>query len=234
MNLKNIHEKSEELMNLLRLKSFPLAVKLLEDEKSIPSESKRPVKDWGYHLDLCQAFSMSRWEEKNIAMLKKDMWCFEPVVGYGLAEPPEDFLKGNNRYPFSAMSQKAGEKWATSLPKMQVGQYIGIVSASLRKCTFEPDVMMVYADPSQITQILIAKNCVDGEDISCSLSGHMAQDNEMIFSAPMAFLEDLICSLKYLKKQKWGYPWGFELKPERELDNNYAELGKKMGMDYVK
>jgi uncharacterized protein (DUF169 family) len=263
MNLKSIHEKSEELMNLLRLKSFPLAVKLLEDEKSIPSESKRPVKDWGYHLDLCQAFSMSRWEEKNIAMLKKDMWCFEPVVGYGLAEPPEDFLKGNNRYPFSAMSQKAGEKWATSLPKMQVGQYIGIVSASLRKCTFEPDVMMVYADPSQITQILIAKNCIDGEDISCSLSGHaacvyavvpvmqdkkckivsscrgdrriaMAQDNEMIFSAPMAFLEDLICSLKYLKKQKWGYPWGFELKPERELDNNYAELGKKMGMDYVK
>ena len=95
------------------------------------------MRDWGYHLDLCQAFSMSRWEEKTIAMLKKDMWCFEPVVGYGLAEPPEDFLKGNNRYPFSAMSQKAGEKWATSLPKMRGGQYVGIVSASLRKCTFE-------------------------------------------------------------------------------------------------
>jgi len=62
----------------------------------------------------------------------------------------------------------------------------------------------------------------------------MAQDNEMIFSAPMAFLEDLIHSLKYLKDHEWGYPWGFELKPERELDNNYAELGKKMGMDYVK
>jgi len=50
----------------------------------------------------------------------------------------------------------------------------------------------------------------------------------------MAFLEDLIRSLKYLKKQEWGYPWFYNLKPERELTNNYAELGRKMGMDYKK
>lgn len=263
MELKRIHKKSEELINMLRLKSDPLAIKLLESDEDIPVEAKRPTKDWGYHLDLCQAFAMSRWQKKTIAMLKEDMWCFEPVIGYGLAEPPKEFLDGYNRFPFTAMNQTAGQKWAISFPRLKVGKYVGILSASLTKCAFKPDLFIVYADPSQLTQILIAKNCIDGEDISCSLSGHaacvygvvpvlsegkckiispcrgdrriaMAQDNEIIFSAPIEFIESLIDSLIYLKEHKWGYPWGFELKPERKLANNYEEIGRKIGMDYGK
>jgi hypothetical protein len=47
-----------------------------------------------------------------MAMLKEDHWCFEPVVGYGLGEPPEYFLEGHNRYPRDVETLAAGKTYA--------------------------------------------------------------------------------------------------------------------------
>jgi len=99
MASNTFREYADELESRLRLKTFPLALKLLERDSDVPAGAVRPVKDLGYHLSLCQAFQLSRREGMTVAMQKNDMWCFEPVVGYGLAEPPDYFLQGRNRYP---------------------------------------------------------------------------------------------------------------------------------------
>ena len=39
------YEWGEEIRNLLRLKTFPVAVKLLEEENDIPEGAKRPMSD---------------------------------------------------------------------------------------------------------------------------------------------------------------------------------------------
>jgi len=72
----------------LKLKTFVLAIELLENKKDMPFVAKRPKKDFGYHLSLCQAFAISRREGISLAMLKEDMWCFVPVIGLGLAKAP--------------------------------------------------------------------------------------------------------------------------------------------------
>ena len=87
VNLKVYQEYGDELERRLRLKTFPLAIKMLESEKDIPEGAKRPLKDFGHHFSLCQVFQMSRREGRTMAMVKEDHWCFEPVVGYGLGEP---------------------------------------------------------------------------------------------------------------------------------------------------
>jgi len=81
-------EPAEEIERRLRLKTFPLAVKMLEKEQDIPEGAVRPKRDLGYHLATCQGFAMSRREGTLLAMLKEDMWCSESVIGLGLAEPP--------------------------------------------------------------------------------------------------------------------------------------------------
>lgn len=175
MNLKDVHVNAKEIRKVLSLRSFPLAIKMLKSKEDIPGEAERPVRDMGYHLDLCQAFSMSHWgAKKTVTMLKEDMWCFEPVVGYRLVEPPQEFLEGDNRFPDSIMTREAAANWARSFPRLRVGEYVGIVSSPLDECSFEPDVIIIYCDPAQLTQILIAKNCVDGGDVSCRMSGHAA------------------------------------------------------------
>lgn len=161
------------------------------------------------------------------------------------------------------MKQKDAKKWAQSFPKLKVGEYIGISSAPLDKCSFDPDLFMIYCNPAQLTQLMIAKDCIDGEDVTSKLSGHagcvysivpvlqnkqclvvspcrgdrriaMTQQSEIIFSAPIEMLKDFVKALEYLEKHKWGFPWMLELKPERKLINNYKEIGEKIGLKYDK
>ena len=261
MILEKVHENAEIVYQMVRLRTYPFGVKLIGEESEIPAEALRPLRDLGYHLDLCQAFAMSRVEGKTMAMLKEDMWCFEPVVGFGLAEPPETFLEGENRFPASIMSKEAARNWARStLPRLQTGLYKGVLSAPLNTCSFQPDLFVIYCDPEQLTQLLIAQNAIDGRDLDCSLAGHaacvytvapvmqkkrpvvaapcrgdrrnaMAQSNEIIFAGPTEGLADLVEALRYLDGHGWSYPWYFELHPERKLTDNYANLGRLMGMD---
>ena len=45
-DLNVYHEYGEELERRLRLKTFPLALKLLEKERDVPNGAQRPVRDF--------------------------------------------------------------------------------------------------------------------------------------------------------------------------------------------
>ena len=53
MNLKYLHKDARKIEGILRLRTFLLAVKMLKRENEIPEEAERPLKEMGYHLDLC-------------------------------------------------------------------------------------------------------------------------------------------------------------------------------------
>jgi len=260
MELKIFHEYGIRIETYLRLNTFALAIKLLKNKKEIPTNAKRPKKDLGYHLSLCQAFAISRREGTSFIMLKDDMWCFEPVVGLGLAKAPQYFLEGHNRFPGTARTLEAGKNWAQSLPCFKLCKYEGIAFAPLSKTSFEPDLIILYCDPSQLTQIMIAINWIDGKDINCRLSGHagcvyaivptiqnnqyqvtvpcigdrkraLAQNDELVFSSPIEKVKDLVAGLEALEKNKDGLPVKFQQMPEYQLEESYAKIGKLMGMD---
>ncbi|MEM3793747.1 MAG: hypothetical protein QXS76_02435, partial [Candidatus Bathyarchaeia archaeon] len=64
----------------------------LEDDR-IPEESVRPLKDLGHHLSFLSSVH-DIWEKReSLALMKEDNWCFEPVIGLGMAEPPSFSLK---------------------------------------------------------------------------------------------------------------------------------------------
>jgi len=257
-NLSIYREYGEELERRLRLKTFPIALKLLTKEADIPKEAQRPLKDFGYHYALCQSFQLSRREGVTIAMLKEDHWCFEPVVGYGLGEPPEFFLEGHNRYPRDVQTLEAGKHYAEEFPRLEVGKYIGTVSAPLRTTSFEPDTVMIYCDSSQLGLLLLGREYRDGRNLKCALSGHaacvygvvpsiqsrqcqvavpcrgdhyraMAGDEEMIFSVPKVRLEDLMIGLREIEKTGSKLPKAYSFLPEYPMSLNYDKIAKLMG-----
>lgn len=244
----------------LRLKSCPLAVKMLKKDEDIPGGAKSPVRDFGYHLATCQALSISRREGTTIRMLKEDMWCSESVVGLGLAQPNQYFLEGHTKFPESAKNLRAGSNWAHEFPRLEAGKYIGIVSAPLATANFEPDLVIIYCDSSQLTHVLRALMWSDGHDITCRLSGHgacvyaivpvmqnrqcqvtvpcggdhsyaMCQDDEMIFSVPKERLEDLMSGLRFFDESGSGLFKKFALMPEPLIRESYMELGRMLGME---
>ena len=128
----------EELERLLLLRTSPIAVKMLEKEDDLPAGAVRPWKDRGIHIAQCQAFAMSRRAKETVAMLKEDSWCFAPLIAYGMVNKPDD----------PEFQQFLG------FPRFERGRYIGIVSAPLRSAGFEPDVVLIYSNNSQLRSML--------------------------------------------------------------------------------
>ncbi len=263
MDLDDMHKLGKEVEAILRLQTFPLAIKFLKGSEDILEGAKRPLRDLGYHLSFCQALELSRRQGWTIAESKEDMWCFEPVVGLGFEKPPQRFLDGWNRYPDTASTLEAGATWAKNLPRLDYGLYSTVVSAPLIKATFEPDIFVIYGEPAKMTQIMLAKIWLDGKDITVRLSGHAAcvyyvvpvmkdkgwhislpcggdlrraacETNNMVFSAPIEVLGDLYKGLLAIQREDLGIPLNVSPAIEYPLPKSYVEIGKIMGMDWVK
>lgn len=262
-NIKHLHEQAEELETLLRLQSFPLGLKLLKSVDEIPEGAQRPVKDMGHHLSLCQALALARRAGMTVAETKEDMWCFEPVLGLGFEKPPQRFLDGYHRYPLYATTLEAGATWAKAFPCLDHGLYTAVVTAPLAKVNFEPDLFIVYGEPAKIGRILSAKTWLDGKDITTTLSSGGAcvysvvpvmkdkgwhiitpcggdlgraacETYNMIFSAPIEVLDDLLRGLRVAKEKGQGLPRQVDTSAEYPLAEPYVEIGKLIGMDWVK
>jgi len=256
--LKACREYGEELERRLRLKTFPLALKMLKHAGDVPEGAIRPLRDLGYHLSLCQVFQMSRRDGRTLAVLKEDQWCFEPVVGYGLGEPPEYFMQGHNRHPRDVATLEAGRHYAEEFPRLEVGQYVGIASAPLSGTTFEPDCVMIYCDSSQLCLLMLGREYHEGYNLKCALSSHaacvygvvpalqsgecqvavpcrgdhyraMAGDEEMIFTVPQSKLESLLVGLRHVESTGSKLPQGYSFRPEYALPESYKTIGQMMG-----
>lgn len=256
-------KQAEELEKLLGLQSLPLAVRLLKSVDEIPEGAQRPIKDMGYHLSFCQALALSRRNGMTIAETKEDMWCFEPVLGLGFEKPPQRFLDGYNRYPETASTLEAGSTWAKGLPRLDYGLYSAVVSAPLATANFEPHLFIIYGEPAKMSRILAAKDWLDGKNITPTMSGNAAcvyyvvpvmkdkgwhitlpcagdlrraacETYNMIFSAPIEDLDDLLRGLRAIQEAGRGFPLRVNLPIEYPLPESYVEIGKTIGMDWVK
>ena len=254
-------EICENLNRFLGLRSHLIAIRMLRSEDEIPAGTVRPLQDTEHHLSMCQAFSLVRRQGQTIAMMHQDNWCVEPVIGFGYTEVPEYFLTGANRYPESASSLEAGARWAKNMPKLEPGQYVGVLAAPWESAEFEPDVVLMYCDPAQLTHLLIAVNWIDGSDVYSQLSGHsacvyavvpamlkhdfyvtvpcigdrkhgVAQDNEMIFTFTPDKADALVEGLHTTAVTQVGFPIKYDITPEYKLLPAYKKIGEMLGLKY--
>jgi uncharacterized protein (DUF169 family) len=255
--MSKFNEYAFRIEDQIRPSSHIIAVKMLESTDEAPIDAKRPTKDYGKCMATCQSFALTRKYGETIVQLFEDMWCPEPVIGFGLSEPPEFFFQGRNRYPGGVSSLEAGANWAREFPRLEPGKYIGLVSGPLTKVNFEPDVAIIYCNSTQLLRLLLGIAYEDGKDIPTVLGGHSAcvysivptilkeqcqvavpcrgdrgragaQDDEMIFSAPKSQIGRLAYGLE--QEGTGAYPTGFSMEAEYKLSESYAEMARIMDM----
>lgn len=261
MKLEELHKMGKELEIWLRMRVHPIAIKFLRNREETPEGAIIPTRDWKHKYALCQAFSRSQdLREETIAMFKEDHWCFEPVIGLGLAERIPEFLEGHHRYPDSTKTLEAGARWCKNMPYLPYGKYQGIVSAPIHLCNFYPDLIMMHVDGRIVTYLMIIRNYIDGKDITCQISGHaacvysvvppmlkrechiaipckgdrtfaFAQDGEVIFTLIPEMLPDFIEGIHFEQDHRWGLPFISKMKEEFILHPSYKEFGEKLGLD---
>jgi uncharacterized protein (DUF169 family) len=110
---------------------------------------------------------------------------------------------------------------------------------------------------------MLAKNWLDGEDVISAMTGHAAcvyyvvppleeqkwcmsipcggdmrrtgcDDFSMVFSAPAECLPGLLIGLRAIRDKGYGLPSSPSFAIEYPLEKMYVEIGKSIGMDWVR
>ena len=234
MNTTRDWEKPVRRMELLtRLKSFPVAFKLLEDREAL---SEIPfVRRLEHKSTLCQMINLVRNFDWTVgADLDDFMSAMCPSI-IGLTEIPEYMRDGTFRSIVWTKSRADGKKYENSIPRLPVGKYQAVAMAPLVYNPFDPDIVLIYANPAQMMLLINSLQFEDYEvmqfhcvgESSCSDAiarcyltgkpsltipcygerryGH-AQDDELVIALPAEAMDKLLTGLEAMYKRGIRYP----------------------------
>jgi len=262
-HVETMNAYGTDLLNMLVLRTYPIAIKMLKDESEIPQGAVRPKKDLGEHYSTCQAFGIVRRRGTALAMFIEDHWCFEPIIGYGLVEPPEDFLEGSGS-AFFVQDKDAARERTRQIPLIPYGRYAGMVLAPLHKANFIPDLTVTYCNATQLRHMLFALMLKNGYRVTSTLDpiwscvhsvvpslltgecevtvpdpGEFERgavgDDEMMFTVPAGKMNELMDGVYHYEKIGMGYrSFGREVKGDFQQPPFYEQYFKQWGLDTPK
>ena len=147
--MKDWQDLGKEIRRYLNVETFPVAVKILKDEKDIPGGSRTPLKDLKVKMAHCQAQSICRKYGWTIALTRADLGCAISGHTYGWqtanSEGAIDFLTRMNY----AADRTTALKILQSFRTLEQGQCEAVVYSPLERTKIEPDVILIYLNPAQ-------------------------------------------------------------------------------------
>jgi dephospho-CoA kinase len=218
---------------LMRLKSFPVALKMLkkrEDLDRIPF-MRRPNRK----MTLCQLINLVRNSDWTVGAEAEDLES--PVCGsiLGLNETPEYHKDGTFRSIVWVKKKDEAKKYEASIQRLPLGEYEAVALAPLVYNPFEPDLVLLYANPAQMMLLINSLQVEDYEvlnfycvgESSCSDAiarcyltgkpsltipcfgerryGH-AQDDELVMAVPARMMDKALRGMEMLYRRGVRYP----------------------------
>lgn len=221
---------------LVRLKSFPVAFKMLEKKAEL---DKTPfLRRTDKKVTLCQLISLVRSFDWTVGADLDDFLFPSCPSMLGLTDLPETHRDGTFRSIVWTATKEDGKKFENAIPRLPLGKYEAVVMAPLVYNPFDPDIVLIYANPAQIMLLINAiqfetyevmqfycvgeSSCSDAiarcyatEKPSVSIPcygerryGH-AQDDEMVIAIPSGLMEKTLRGLEALYRRGVRYPISF-------------------------
>jgi len=135
----DIKKLNEALTTYIRPGTFPLAVKLCKTDAELPAKAKRPARDLGYQVALCQALGLARRYRWTVVVGNDDQCCLGGAATMGF---PVELPEG------SAAPPMPKEKMLVT------GEFKYMVVAPLEAADFEPGLVVIYCDPAQANRLV--------------------------------------------------------------------------------
>jgi dephospho-CoA kinase len=221
---------------LLRLKSFPVAFKMLERKEDLGSIPflRRPR----HKLTLCQMINLVRNFDWTVGAEAEDFTYPSCASIIGLKDLPAHYKDGTFRSIVWVKKREDGKKYEAGIPRLPLGKYEAVALAPLVYKPFDPDIVLIYANPAQMMLLINALQVEDYEvmnfhcvgESSCSDAivrcyvngkpsltipcygerryGH-TQDDELVIAIPEGKLEKALAGLETLYRRGVRYPISF-------------------------
>lgn len=248
------------IQKFIRPATFPVAIKFLEDESLFSSKTRRPLRDIGNRLNLCQGIAIARRYGWTIGFTKEDHACANSLIILGLEDAPHFIQNGSIVYPPYTDSLEHGAITQKMTPRSDKA-LDAILISPLHRADFEPDLVLFYCNPGQAVRLVQASLYFTGGTIDSKFMGRcacgselvtplqtgecqvvvpgggekvfaMLGDDEMVFAAPGSKLQQIIDGLSATHKEGAARIPApyFGLKAEPVFPPVYAELERHFGL----
>ncbi|MFX1468094.1 MAG: DUF169 domain-containing protein, partial [Promethearchaeota archaeon] len=147
------YEKLDNQLNrYLRLATFPVAVKLLEDPNELEEIKflKRPENE----MVICQIFSFARYYGWTMGCTKEENLCPLAGIAVGFEESHKLFEEGAFFIGRYNETKEAAKKTTQSIPKIPFGKYNAILSGALHRIDYDPDIILIWGNSAQMMRII--------------------------------------------------------------------------------
>ncbi len=224
---------TKRLEALLRLKTFPVAFKLLENVAEL--ENNPWVRRLPHKTTTCQLITIVRTYDWTVGAVADDFVSPRCTSILGLAELPEFIRDGTMRSMVWCATVEDARRCEESIPMIPTGKYNAVLLAPLVYNPFAPDIILIYGNPAQMMLLINAIQFRDYERLQffsvgesacadviaqCYLTGKPsltipcygerryghAQDEEMVMGIPNNYYEKVIDGLEELYKRGIRYP----------------------------
>ncbi|MGD8372570.1 MAG: DUF169 domain-containing protein [Syntrophobacterales bacterium] len=249
----DLSQLADVLTQHVRLGSFPVAVRMVKTGEPLPDRVKHPLKDLKIKVATCQAIAMARRYGWVLAVGEEDISCPLTAVVFGFRPASEFYLKGGACAGMYTETEEAGKLSEEQVEKFSFGEYEYILVAPLHRTTFEPEVIVIYANPAQVLRLLTGALWKSGGRLASSFGGRIdcaeeiivplrsgkcevilpcygdrifaqTQDHEMAFSIPMDRAQEIIEGLEGTQKGGVRYPIPSFLRYTGEFPEHYRKV----------
>ena len=223
----------QRLERLMRLRSFPVAFKLFEDKSAL---SEIPfIRRIQHKSPLCQMVNLVRNFDWTVGADKDDFISVMCPSIVGLTDIADFMKDGTFRSIVWTKSRADGKKYENAIPRLPIGKYEAVAMAPLVYNPFDPDIVLIYANPAQMMLLINSLQFEDYEvmqffcvgETSCSDAiarcylnqkpaltipcygerryGH-AQDDELVMAIPAQMVDKALKGMEALYHRGIRYP----------------------------
>jgi uncharacterized protein (DUF169 family) len=241
----------------LRVATFPVGIRPLAPGEPFPAKAKRPGKDLGAQVAICQCVALARRYGWTLAFDGSDLNCPIAKVAFGFEDRIPYYEQGSLAEGMYASCQEAGAAFEAALPRLGRSEIGGLAVGPLERIAFEPETVVVYGNSAQVLRLVNAALYGKGGAFRTELTGRgdcadivirtrqskepqlilpcygdrifgMAADDEMAFTFPFAMADAMVAGLEGTSKGGIRYPVPtFALRAQPSYPPSYVELERR-------
>jgi uncharacterized protein (DUF169 family) len=233
---KMLAEASAKLIDLLRIRTQPIGMRLFEDPADMEKIQGLRKPTEGFKFTMCQMVTQSRWYGFTLGITVDNTRGGNCGGVVGLNHPGEAFLSGDHMNGVWFGNKEASAAHQAQMPRVPAGRYHGLVVSPLRSARLDPpDICLFYGNPAQMILFINGLQwrnyrrydfSITGESACADSWGHALKtrsvslsipcyaerryggvaDDEMLMACPPEDLARAVTGLHGLSKAGLRYP----------------------------
>ena len=178
-SLAAYRQAGETIETYIRPATFPLAVKIIRDEKELLPEFRRPSQVFGLQNFVCQNFKIARTYGWTMAVTEQDINCYLARGIYRWDPVTEASIQAAHEFNLGlyAKDMTASKKLEEHLYRL-TEDFLGLVISPLSRTHIVPDVVLVYCLPGQAMRFVQSYLFSRGGAMAFSSTGRIGSCHE--------------------------------------------------------